>query len=56
LLVRRGDRIETPLGVAPEFYDFSGFEPVEGVMMPKKIVRSRADYQVTCEVSQIAQK
>lgn len=36
LLVRRGDRIETPLGAAPEFYDFSGFERVDGVMMPKK--------------------
>jgi hypothetical protein len=55
LLVRRGDQIETPLGAVPEVYDFGDFARVDGVMVPKRIVWSRADYQVTFTVSQITQ-
>jgi hypothetical protein len=54
LLVRRGDEIETPLGAVPERYDFSEFERVDGVMVPKKIVWARADYQVVFAVTRIA--
>jgi photosynthetic reaction center cytochrome c subunit len=54
LLVGRSDEIDTPLGAVPEFYDFSHFERVNNVMVPKKIVWSRADYQVTFVVTQIA--
>jgi hypothetical protein len=52
-LVSRSDDIETPLGAVPEQYDFSDFERVDGVMVPKKIVWSRADYQVTFAVREI---
>jgi hypothetical protein len=53
LLVRRSDEIETPLGAVPERYDFGDFERVDGVMVPKTIVWSRADYQVTFAVREI---
>ncbi|HEV8147794.1 MAG TPA: photosynthetic reaction center cytochrome c subunit family protein [Bryobacteraceae bacterium] len=53
LLVRRSDEIETPLGSVPEFYDFSDFQRVDGVMLPSKIVWSRADYQVTFVATEI---
>jgi hypothetical protein len=53
LLVRRSAEIETQLGAVPERYDFGDFERVDGVMVPKKIVWSRADYEVTFAVSTI---
>jgi hypothetical protein len=53
LLVRRSDEIDTPLGAVPERYDFSSFTRVDGVMVPAKIVWSRADYQVTFTATEI---
>jgi hypothetical protein len=53
LLVRRSDEIETPLGAVPERYDFGDFVRVDGVMVPRQIVWSRADYQVTFAVRDI---
>ena len=53
LLVRRADDIETPLGAVPEHYDFSKFKRVDGVMVPTRIVWSRADYQVSFAVAEI---
>ncbi|HKV98823.1 MAG TPA: photosynthetic reaction center cytochrome c subunit family protein [Vicinamibacterales bacterium] len=47
LLVRRSDELATPLGLLPERYDFSDFRRVDGIMVPMKIVWSRADYQVS---------
>ncbi len=46
LLVRRSDELATPLGLLPERYDFSDFRRVDGIIVPMKIVWSRADYQV----------
>jgi monoamine oxidase len=56
LLVRRSAEIETLLGAVPERYDFGDFERVDGVMVPKKIVWSRADCKVTFAVSTIRQE
>jgi len=53
LLIRRADDIETPLGAVPEHYDFADFRQVDGVMVPTRIVWSRADYQVTFVVAEI---
>jgi len=53
LIVRRTDEIETPLGNVPEHYDFSDFKRIDGIMIPMRIVWSRADYQVTFALAEV---
>jgi hypothetical protein len=53
LIVRRSDEIETPLGNVPQRSDFSDFKRVDGIMIPMRIVWSRADYQVTFAISTV---
>jgi len=53
LLVRRADEIDTPLGQVPEHYTFADFRAVDGVAVPRRIVWSRADYQVTFVVDDV---
>jgi len=53
LIVRRTDEIETPLGNVPEHYDFSDFKRTDGIMIPMRIIWSRADYQVTFVIANV---
>lgn len=53
LLIRRTDEIETPLGRVLQRYDFERYRTVDGFAVPGIIRWSRADYQVTFELTEI---
>jgi len=53
LLVRWSEEIQTPLGSLPQRYDYTDFKRVDGVMVPTKVVWSRAYYQVTFAIRDI---
>jgi hypothetical protein len=53
LLLRRSDEIETVLGRLPEQYDFEDYRRVDGVMVPFRMLWSRADYQVTFRFDEV---